>query len=84
MMAQAAGEAGRMPRPGDEGKRREAEEIGRDYPGMEISLPFGGLFFRADFRDPPLGVTMQHYDGDTAEELRGKLDRAGVPRRTAP
>lgn len=63
----------------DPAKRRAAREIEADFPEWRVSLPFNGLYFRADVRNPPPGTTAAHYLGDDAEALRARL--AGVTER---
>ncbi len=65
----------------DPAKRRDARELEAEFPAWKVWLPFGSLFFRADFRNPPPGVTVVHYEDYTADGLRRQL--AAVTARTA-
>lgn len=62
-------------------KRHAARQLQEEFPEWRVTLPFNGLYFRADFRDPPLGVTMTHYLDDDADGLRRQL--AAATARTA-
>ena len=54
---------------------RHARETEAKYDGLfSVTAHLGML--RADWADPPRGVTMPHYTGRTREELEAKLDAA--------